>query len=143
MMDARPSGEAYRTIRLCVDTYTDGVFAGRFFHPGAVGGVQSFKSLSQLLVGAENLFDENKFPQSFEAKRSFVARTAHMADKIPELPRESGRLATFVIRLLFRQHASWQGLVTWVESKVEEPFRSVLELVLMMDGALKSCVGEV
>ena len=75
--------------------------------------------------GAENLFDENKFPQSFEAKRSFVARTAHMADKIPELPRESGRLATFVIRLLFRQHASWQGLVTWVESKVEEPFRSV------------------
>ena len=57
---------------------------------------------------------------------------------MPELSSETGKLATFVIRLMFRQHASWQGSATWVEARAEEPFRSVLELILMIDGAIKS-----
>ena len=47
-----------------------------------------------------------------------------------------GALASFSIRLLFRQNASWQGILTWIEGGQEQYFRSVLELVLLMDNAL-------
>ena len=50
-------------------------------------------------------------------------------------------MATFAVRVLFRQNASWQGEVTWLEGKREESFRSVLELILLMDGALQESMG--
>jgi hypothetical protein len=45
-------------------------------------------------------------------------------------------LSTFAVRVMFRQNASWQGSVTWVEGKREEQFRSVLELLLLVKSAL-------
>ena len=48
-----------------------------------------------------------------------------------------GELATFAVRVLFRQNTSWQGSITWCEGKREEPFRSVLELILLMSTALE------
>ncbi|MBQ6876068.1 MAG: hypothetical protein IJN46_07520 [Lachnospiraceae bacterium] len=49
-----------------------------------------------------------------------------------------GIKATFSVQILFRQNASWQGSVLWVERKIEESFRSVLELLLLIDNALSS-----
>ena len=46
------------------------------------------------------------------------------------------RFPTFAVRILFRQNASWQGSVTWLEGNREESFRSVLELIFLMDSAL-------
>jgi hypothetical protein len=40
------------------------------------------------------------------------------------------------VRVLFRQNASWQGSLTWLEEGKEESFRSVLELLLLMHSAL-------
>ena len=49
---------------------------------------------------------------------------------------QPGAVATFYLRVLFRQNASWQGTVRWAETKQEVPFRSVLELLLMMDSTI-------
>ena len=38
--------------------------------------------------------------------------------------------------MIFRQNASWQGSVTWLDKGREESFRSVLELLLLMDSAI-------
>ena len=62
-----------------------------------------------------------------EARRSF---------QLP-LPASRGELATFAVRIIFRQNASWQGSVVWLEGEREESFRSALELVLLMDSALR------
>lgn len=43
-----------------------------------------------------------------------------------------------MVCVLFRQNASWQGSEQWIEGAREESFRSVLELALLMDGALSS-----
>lgn len=51
------------------------------------------------------------------------------------------KLATFYVRILFRQNASWQGTVLWSEGSQEERFRSALELALLLDSALEQ-VGE-
>lgn len=44
-----------------------------------------------------------------------------------------GKLATLRMRVMFRQNASWQGSVKWVEEDLEENFSSVLELLLLID----------
>lgn len=43
---------------------------------------------------------------------------------------------TFVVKVLDRQNATWQGSVCWVEENREQYFRSTLELLKMIDGAL-------
>ncbi|MBR5319181.1 MAG: hypothetical protein IKU46_06265 [Peptococcaceae bacterium] len=45
-------------------------------------------------------------------------------------------IATFKVKVLFRQSASWQGKLIWIEGKQEIAFRSALELVKLMDSAL-------
>ena len=45
-------------------------------------------------------------------------------------------MATFQLRVLFRQNASWQGSLIWVDQRMDAQFRSVLELVRLMDSAL-------
>ena len=40
--------------------------------------------------------------------------------------------ATFVVRVLFRENATWQGTVTWKEKRRQVNFRSFMELLLLM-----------
>ena len=42
----------------------------------------------------------------------------------------------FLISIQYRQNASWQGALSWIEGGREENFRSVLELLLLIDSAL-------
>jgi hypothetical protein len=47
----------------------------------------------------------------------------------------TGAQGTFVIRILNRQNATWQGMVTRLDKKEEQPFRSLLELIKLIDSA--------
>ena len=47
------------------------------------------------------------------------------------------RQSTFVIKILNKQHSTWQGSITWVEEQRIENFRSALELLKLIDGALE------
>ena len=53
-----------------------------------------------------------------------------------ELLRQHGHLGTFAIRVQHRQHSSWQGKVTYLEENRSVHFRSLLELIKIIDGAL-------
>lgn len=44
---------------------------------------------------------------------------------------------TFVIHILNQENATWQGQVVWLDGKQTRPFRSMLELIKMMDGVLE------
>lgn len=46
---------------------------------------------------------------------------------------------TFIVKILHNQNATWQGSVTWAEKNKQQYFRSFLELVKMIDGALDEC----
>ena len=45
-------------------------------------------------------------------------------------------IGTFVVRILDRKNATWQGSVTWTEQQNVQYFRSALELLKLIDGAL-------
>ena len=53
-----------------------------------------------------------------------------------EILSEAGKKATFVVNVQYRQNATWQGKVLWAETGRSRYFRSALELVKLIDGAL-------
>ena len=57
---------------------------------------------------------------------------------INEVIDHKGEKATFVINVQYRQHASWQGKVTWLEAKKKCSFRSALELIKLMDSVVQN-----
>ncbi|MPM46878.1 hypothetical protein SDC9_93585 [bioreactor metagenome] len=50
---------------------------------------------------------------------------------------QTGR-GTFVIQILNQQNATWQGTITWTDGKKSQPFRSLLELIKLIDSALEN-----
>ncbi|MDO5411520.1 MAG: hypothetical protein Q4F21_13930 [Lachnospiraceae bacterium] len=47
-----------------------------------------------------------------------------------------GNVATFIVRVRQREHSTWQGNVIWADTKQESNFRSCLELIKLMEGAM-------
>ena len=128
-------GEMNRVIMVYVDSYTDEVPQGRFCVAASIE-IQTFQSLTQLLKKINVGLDKANFPQAFEAIRKFQAPRQPLAEDDGECDTRPGAAATFAIRILFRQNASWQGSIRWMEGAQEESFRSVLELIMLMDNAL-------
>lgn len=141
-MGQRTFGNEHRVTMVCIDSYVNGVPVGRFYNPGNEGGEQ-FNSLSQLICKMDNMLDDMQFPQSFTRKRSFQAGEERLAeDGTPDEQPHSGKVGTFAVRILFRQYASWQGSVTWLEGKQEMAFRSVLELIQLLDSAMPGITAQ-
>ena len=135
-MQTKMWGNEYRTTVVCVDSYENNVPSGWLFNPSLEEG-RRFGSLMEFFREMEDILDGMKFPQPFSAARSFRESSGRKhGTGPPELEARRGNLATFAVRVIFRQNASWQGSVTWFEGEREESFRSALELALLMDSAL-------
>jgi len=50
-----------------------------------------------------------------------------------------GTKSTFEVSIRFRQNATWQGHIVWVEKNLKQNFRSDLEMLKLMDEALADC----
>lgn len=124
---------------ICVDSYDDGVMKGRFFDPGHQ--METFDSLSQFLIRMDQLLDDRQEPQSYTEARTFSSFLEVSGSESTASSVRRGTRATFELQILFRQHSSWQGVLLWRETGMEQSFRSVLELVILMDSALRSLDG--
>lgn len=124
----------YNTTIVCIESYENGVPIGRYYNPYLPGG-QAFQSMTQFLLEMEKTLDIMVFPKAFTVTRTFAPVPEYEGG--PSVPEYNpGKLATFALRILFRQNASWQGSVTWLEGRQEQSFRSVLELIFLLDNAL-------
>ena len=130
-------GNEYRLTTVCIDRYERSVLCGRLYHP-CIDGCEAFHSTVEFLKRMETLLDHMKFPQSFQANRVFRTPAGQPVERPETVPMPKGDLATFDLRVLFRQNASWQGSVAWREGRSEESFRSVLELLLLLDSAVSA-----
>lgn len=45
--------------------------------------------------------------------------------------------STFLIRIQFQQNATWQGTIQWLDHKKTVPFRSMLEMITLIQEALE------
>ena len=51
--------------------------------------------------------------------------------------RKKKHTGTFVIHVSHCDNATWQGEVTWADANKKKNFRSALELIKLIDGALE------
>lgn len=145
-------------VTLCMDSYDAKHQSGRLYHQ-YISGAVSFRSLFEALGRMERLYDELQLPQAAMRIRSFQIDRRKMEQELrmegmPTLPEferkemkvmetfdrvteQRGKEATFVIHVKYRQNASWQGEVTWVDKQKKEYFRSALELVRLLDSAME------
>ncbi len=125
----------FETTIICVDQYENKRLCGRLYNSSHEDGCL-FQSTIELLLSMEAALGEKNSPQSYSCRRVFRPASEYpIVEKMQEGPRE-GKIATFSLRILFRQNASWQGTLYWHEGRQEERFRSVLELLLLVDSAL-------
>ena len=108
-----------------------------------------FFDLVRMIEKMDEIYDLMDFPEAFLRPRSFAAekcdrkkreteRGIAMNDIInPVFNDESSKSrCTFEISVRFRQNATWQGQILWVEKNLRQNFRSVLEMLKLMDEAL-------
>lgn len=128
-------------IILCVDYYRDEKINGRIYHryqtePIRIGG------MLEAVFEIDAFFDRLGYPFPGTESHYFIKHektqrikmTRKLSDE--EMLKNNGEQGTFIIRVEQRQHSSWQGRVTWAEEGKTENFRSALELLKMIDGAL-------
>ena len=70
--------------------------------------------------------------------------TAKMKEIVSlEGQREKGnKKCTFEVAIKFQKNATWQGQINWLETKQIQEFRSMLEMIKLMDGALATIKEE-
>lgn len=136
-------------IVLCVDQLQRHQISGKFYHGYSAEEVL-FRSETQVLFQMEKLFDDIKFPYPSTDSRTFAAkkqknsgeqeRARLMSDE--ELLSRHGELGTFIIRVQHRQNSSWQGSITWTEQNRTIYFRSIWEMIKLIESAVNSADGQ-
>ena len=123
-------------------------------------GSQSF-SIANLCTGrfsmADSLWDlikdiecdlaDSKYPQNGVQYRSWGSGELERkpaGGKVLQMSGEGPPAAgqpcglTFLIKVLFRQNATWQGTIQWIEGRQTRQYRSVNELMRLMDEAAEA-----
>ena len=131
--------EDMRTSVIRIYSYRDKNLQGTFYNL-YYGEEIAFENLTRLLLLMEDMMDQMDCPQASVRSRRFgqtakAPERASIAEQL--LPRpDQEAIATFKVKVLFRQGASWQGRLSWTDAKTEVSFRSALEFVKLMDSAL-------
>ncbi len=136
-------------VVICVDKVCGGDFAGRFYHKYSREGVV-FSSTGYMVRRMEELFDLLDYPRVSTNMRSFRETSAAsgrrrtngkreelekvMSDN--ELLSQHGYQGTFIVRVQHRQNSTWQGRITWADKDMTMTFRSVWEMIHLMESAM-------
>jgi len=128
--------------------YTGGAIRG-LLHSRYLETPYEFTSLFRMIEKMEQIFDAKKFPGAFMSLRTFgVAKGGAKNSEVEkkEVMQDSekkfaniephGLKCTFEIMVRYRQNATWQGQIHWLEKNMHQNFRSVLEMLKLMDEAL-------
>lgn len=107
---------------LMVSSYQCGELEGWLAHP-RLDGPQKINSVPQMLFMLDELLVREEKLISYYAFE-------------PTGYKEISRIATLRIQILFRENHTWQGCLLWEEQRKEATFRSVLELIQLLDEIL-------
>lgn len=133
-------------IALCIDERADADYNGRVYDQYREEPVR-FRGMLDALRCIEFFLDRMDFPQRSTLPRSFSKQTVVSDDygKRPareeimsNLENKNGEEGTFIVQVKYRQNATWQGQVVWAEKNKKMYFRSALELLRLIDDAMRA-----
>lgn len=128
---------------ICIDRIQDENFIGRIYHKFNKAAIE-FKNIEQILLILDRLCDKVGYPQRTTKPRQF--QSGNITERREEVLQvvdsnsileQKGSIGTFVVHVKYRQHSTWQGEVVWAEKGLKKSFRSALELLKLIDGALE------
>lgn len=128
---------------VCIDEFEENEVKGRFYYCFSNKPVE-FKTSLGMVSCLEKVMDTIGYPQKTTKSRIFKETKINEDDKLRELNermsdsevlKNRGEKATFVVEVKYRENATWQGTVKWVEGNKEQGFRSALELIKLIDSA--------
>ena len=130
-------------VVLCVNDSNGGDLCGEFWHAYSAEAVP-FRGIGQMTMRMEALYDYLRFPFPGTNSRSFgeekpPQRFEHERSKVmtdDELLSRHGDIGTFIVRVQHRQNSSWQGRITWMEEDKTVQFRSVWEMIKLIESAV-------
>ena len=131
-------------VVLCVDRAEGHRFSGRFYHAYSREAL-SFMDMDSAIFELELFYDSLNFPHPTTDSRSFgeerhrsrqEKQERKRAMKDEELLSMHGDLGTFIIRVQHRQNSSWQGRITWMDEDKTVYFRSMWEMLKLIDSAV-------
>ena len=147
MRDLRINTSAPNLVNLCIDRISHGNMEGWMYHKYTEGPV-GFHTVQDCLLKMDALFDRIGYPQTTVRQRNFknLPESMEKEEAVPvsdaaKVLAQSGELVTFVVHVNYRQNATWQGEVVWADTKQRCRFRSALELLKLIDGALDEAEG--
>ncbi len=137
-------------VVICVDRIEDSELKGRMFHSYNSREV-SFENTDDLIFSMFYLFEYLQFPRNATTLRIFGTevretparrvsdhigkdRKKIMTDK--ELLEQHGSVETFIVRVQRRQNSTWQGRITWAKEDKTVNFRSIWEMIHLMESAI-------
>jgi hypothetical protein len=107
----------------------------------------SFESFPDMVRTMEDNMDKARHPQHTMNLRAWEGKKMDRNNKTRHPEEKRGKIITlpnganFVIRVQYRQNASWQGTIQWLEGKQTLRYRSVLELLKLMEDAVQRTEG--
>ncbi len=130
-------------VVLCVNGSNEGDLSGVFYHSYSTEAVP-FSGIGQMVLRMEKLYDYLRFPYPGTNSRTFgeekkLTRLTEERKKIMSddaLLSKHGDIGTFIVRVKHRQNSSWQGRITWMEEDKTVQFRSVWEMIKLIESAV-------
>ncbi|MCI9219338.1 MAG: hypothetical protein HFH94_06325 [Lachnospiraceae bacterium] len=126
-----------------MDQAQKGQLQGRFYH-AYTKEAEVFSTIEEAIFGLERFYDSLNFPHPTTDNRTFIKEERHtkfrqertriMKDE--ELLNRHGDLGTFIVRVQHRQNSSWQGRITWMDQNKTVYFRSIWEMIKLVEEAL-------
>lgn len=129
-------------VVLCIHSIHGKEPAGQLYHSYQTEPVL-FDGYDEMTHRMEALYDALRFPHPATNQRSFtppqtvrhiLERNKIMSDE--QLLSKHGDIGTFIVRVQHRQNSSWQGRLTWMEKDQTLNFRSVWEMIKLIESAV-------
>ena len=131
-------------IILCINEKKGRELSGLLYHSYSLEPA-GFRNIEEMTKIMERLYDELQYPHIGNNQRSFVQadqtypkttqeRNRIMSDE--KLLSKHGDIGTFIVRVQHRQNSSWQGRLTWMEQNQTLNFRSIWEMIKLIESAM-------
>lgn len=133
--------ESPNLVVVCIDRGDREEYSGRLYHCYHEGPVW-FGNVLQMVRRMEEFYNALDYPQASTQDRCFIEKRRNDRQEVTKVTdrgkimKQKGEIGTFVVRVQYRQNATWQGQVTWAEGQETRSFRSALELLKLIDNAL-------
>lgn len=124
-----------RYFKISVHEYDNGCMSGILYHAGQLPGIR-FENFLEVMLHMNRIFDEMAYPKKTMDYRRFKGTDFPRPSVSECWSMEEGKIATFNLHVKYRYHASWQGVISWLEGQESQEFESFLQMTYWIERIL-------